>query len=131
MNLLCDTHVLLWFLQGETRYFSDKTQQILLDNENKLYFSTASIWEIAIKYSLGKPDFDFEPQIIADELLRQGFQTLAIHLSHTIAVSHLPFTHGDPFDRLLIAQAELEKLQFLTADQKILQYDKPFIVDVR
>lgn len=131
MKILCDTHVLLWYLQGESQRFSQQTQDRLLDEANALYFSTASIWEIAIKHRLGKPDFSFDPKIISDELLQQGFTVLNITLPHVLAVSKLALTHNDPFDRLLIVQAEWERLHLFTADSKILHYDNPLIVDVK
>lgn len=131
MKVLCDTHVLLWYLLGETQRFSPLTQDILLDETNELYFSTASLWEIAIKHSLGKPDFNFEPSLISDELLQQDFRLLNIALPHILAVGELPFIHNDPFDRLLIVQAEWEKLHLFTADSKVLQYANPLIVNVK
>lgn len=131
MKILCDTHVLLWYLQGERQRFSPLTQEVLLDEANELYFSSASIWEIAIKHSLSKPDFSFEPSIISNELLQQGFKTLNITLPHVLAVGKLPFIHNDPFDRLLIVQAEWERLHLFTADNDVLQYNNPLIVDVK
>lgn len=131
MKYLLDTHILLWFLTENLENLSDNCQQILLDEINQLYFSKVSIWEIAIKYSLGKPDFDYNPKEITDELLRLGFECLDIEFSHLYGMANLPQIHRDPFDRLLIVQAEQEKLQLLTADNAILQYDKSFILDTR
>ncbi|OOH90786.1 hypothetical protein BMT54_03910 [Pasteurellaceae bacterium 15-036681] len=131
MKYLLDTHVLLWFLLDERQHFSKRSLDLLLNEDNILYFSTASIWEIAIKSSLQKPDFPYDPQLIANELIEQGFIEQPISLKHTFALPKLPFLHNNPFDRLLICQAEQENLQFLTADQKILQYQKSFIWDIR
>lgn len=131
MKYLLDTHVLIWFLTDNPRKLSKNTLAILNDETQILYFSTTSIWEMSIKHSLGRPDFEYDPQQVADELSKLGFERLDIKLDHTIAVKDLPLIHNDPFDRLLIVQAEREKLTFLTADNAILQYDKPFIVDVR
>lgn len=131
MKILCDTHVLLWYLLGEHQRFSAMTQSVLLDESNKLYFSTASLWELAIKHSLGKPDFSFEPNIVSKELLQQGFKVLNITLPHVLAVGEMPIIHNDPFDRLLIAQAHWEKLHLFTADSKILQYDIGLIINVK
>lgn len=96
-----------------------------------MYFSKASIWEIAIKYSLSKADFEYNPQEIGQELLRLGFLCLDIELSHLYGVMDLPMIHKDPFDRLLIIQAQSENLQLLTADRAILQYNQPFILDIQ
>lgn len=131
MKYLLDTHILLWFLTENVEKLSENCQQILLNESNQLYFSKASIWEIAIKYGLGKPDFDYNPKEIADELLRLGFVCLEIEFLHLYGVANLSKIHRDPFDRLLIVQAEQEKLQLLTADKAILQYDKSFIYDTQ
>lgn len=131
VKYLLDTHVLIWFLTDNPKKLSKQTLAILNDETQALYFSTTSIWEMSIKHSLGKPDFEYDPQQVADELLRLGFEMLDIKLTHTIAVKDLPLIHNDPFDRLLIVQAEREKLTLLTADNHILQYQKPFVVDVR
>lgn len=131
MKILCDTHVLLWYLQAQTWHFSPLTQQRLLDGANVLYFSSASIWETAIKHSLGKPDFDCDPNLITQELLGQGFQLLNIGLAHILTVNTLPLLHKDPFDRLLLAQAMRENVHLFTADQAVLRYDYPQLVDVR
>lgn len=131
MKYLLDTHVLLWFLTENCENMSEHCQEILLDEQNTLYFSKVSVWEMSIKYSLGKPDFDYNPQEIVNELLRLGFRVLDIDIAHLYAIVDLAWIHRDPFDRLLIVQAELEKMQFLTADSAILQYDKPFLLDTR
>lgn len=131
MNYLLDTHILLWFLTENCEKLSPNCQTILLDENNALYFSKASIWEIAIKYSLGKPDFDYDPQEIVNELLKLGFVQLDIEFNHLYAITKLPMVHRDPFDRLLIVQAELENLKLLTADGLILQYQKAFIFDTQ
>ncbi|MGK8250314.1 type II toxin-antitoxin system VapC family toxin [Moraxella lacunata] len=110
---------------------SDNCQRILLDENNHLCFSKASIWEISIKYSLGKPDFDYNPKQITQELLRLGFDCLEIEFSHLFEIGNLPKIHKDPFDRLLIVQAKLENLKLLTADNAILQYDKSFILNTQ
>ncbi|QIM62154.1 hypothetical protein A1D29_01870 [Pasteurellaceae bacterium Orientalotternb1] len=130
MRYLLDTHVLLWFLLGEEKRFSPQSIALLLDAKNSLYFSTASIWEIAIKYSLQKPEFNYDPKIIVQELTAQGFIELKIDVSHVIGVTKLPKIHQDPFDRLLICQARQEQMVLLTADKKILQYSKAYIQDI-
>lgn len=131
MDYLLDTHILLWFLTENCTKLSANCQKTLLNPSNRLYFSKASIWEMAIKHSLGKPDFDYNPKEIADELLRLGFVCMDIDLVHLYELGKLPLLHKDPFDRLLIIQAKQEKLQLLTADSAILQYGEPFILDTQ
>lgn len=128
---LLDTHVLIWFLIGDTDKLSAATIDIFNDDSSELYFSVASIWELAIKASLGKPDFNYDPKQIAGELLRLGFIELPISISHVCAIGNLPQIHSDPFDRLLLIQSKLEKLTLLTADALILKYAQINIKDAR
>ncbi|WP_367107494.1 type II toxin-antitoxin system VapC family toxin [uncultured Psychrobacter sp.] len=128
---LLDTHVLIWFLINDKEKLSTETIEIFNDEANMLYFSVASIWELSIKASLGKPDFSYDPKQIAGELLRLGFVELPISISHVCAIDTLPLIHRDPFDRLLLVQAKLEKLVLLTADTFILKYERINIQDVR
>ena len=120
MKALCDTHVLLWYLEGRQEMFSPRIQAFLMDERNTLCFSDASIWELAIKASLRKDIFPHDPQRIVDELLDQGFEE-----------TRLPLLHRDPFDRLLMMQAEVDRMLFLSADSQIMQYRKDYVVDVR
>ncbi|MDH2998260.1 isopropylmalate isomerase [Pasteurellaceae bacterium LFhippo2] len=131
MKLLLDTHVLIWIALNQPEKFSAQTIQLLESPNNELFVSYASIWVIAIKSSLNKPNFNISPISMVRDLKEIGIKLLPIDLSHIYSVSKLPFVHNDPFDRLLICQAEQENLQFLTADQKILQYQKSFIWDIR
>lgn len=131
MAYLLDTHVLLWYVQDKREKMSPQVVDILLDERNPLYFSTVSIWEIAIKNQMGREDFHFPPEIISQELLKQGFIHLNIELNHIFSLNQLALIHKDPFDRLLIAQAHSEKLNLLTADTAILQYPSDLIVDIR
>ena len=119
MKALCDTHVLLWYLEGRQEMFSPRIQAFLMDERNTLCFSDASIWELAIKASLRKDIFPHDPQRIVDELL------------DIVAVQRLPLLHRDPFDRLLMMQAEVDRMLFLSADSQIMQYQKDYVVDVR
>ncbi len=130
MNILCDTHVLLWYLLAQDK-LSAQAKAYLLNEKNTLYFSVASVWELSIKYSLGRPDFNFDPKIITDELLQQEFKILPIELTHLFSLTHLPFIHRDPFDRLLIVQAETELFRLFTADDKMLAYNSECVFDVR
>jgi PIN domain nuclease of toxin-antitoxin system len=92
---------------------------------SEIFFSAASLWEVAIKFGQGKPDFQFDPQPLRRGLLRTGYTELAIMSEHVMHVCQLPHIHKDPFDRLLIAQATLEGITLLTTDTLIAQYPGP------
>lgn len=130
MKILLDTHVLLWLARDDKDKFSTHTIDLLEDFTNQLYFSTASLWEVAIKSSLGKPTFNVDVQLLAQGLLSVGCYELPIALPHIMQSTRYPLIHKDPFDRLLLAQAETEQFYFLTADKLIIQYNKPFILQV-
>jgi PIN domain nuclease of toxin-antitoxin system len=120
---LLDTRVFLWSLGGRDR-LSAETLQLLASRSNQLYLSAASSWEIAIKYQLGKirlpaPPKEFIPIAIKD----LGLIALDVTHRHSVAVGELPFHHRDPFDRLLIAQAQVESLAILTTDGDFRRYD--------
>jgi len=115
MRLLLDTHTFLWFIDDNPRLsFNAKS---LLESDNDLLLSTASLWEIAIKLSIGKLALPqpFEP-FVREQLSINAIDILEIDLSHLGAVSTLPFHHRDPFDRLLVAQASVEQIPIVSAD---------------
>ena len=119
MNLLLDTHVLLWALDNSSS-LSEPARAAIEDGNNLVFVSAASAWEIAIKRALGKlqaPSGNY-----LDELARHRFTPLAITTEHALAVEHLPPHHADPFDRLLIAQAQVEKLVLVSSDTRIFSY---------
>lgn len=123
MNLLLDTHIWLWSLAEPERIAPDALE-LMSDSDNRLYLSAASSWEIAIKYRLGKLPLPEPPlQFILPRLSRDGVISLLIEHQHTLAVSELPDHHNDPFDRLLIAQTQIEKMWFVTHDKKIFPYE--------
>ena len=123
MKLLLDTHLLLWAsLRGP---LSARAAALIGDPENTLLFSAASIWEIAIKSGLGRPDFDLDAGVFRRELLESGYDELAITGAHAAAIATLPDLHRDPFDRILIAQAGVEAITLLTADAAVLAYGGP------
>jgi len=121
MNLLLDTHILLW-AAGETEKLSDKVRILLLDEANKLYFSSASIWEIVIKRSLGRDDFKVDPVRLRKMLVINGYTELSVGSDHALEVDRLPPLHKDPFDRMLLAQARAEGFLLVTADAQIVRY---------
>ena len=116
MKLLLDTHLLLW-AAGPSHNLSSQARQLIDDPENELIASTASLWEIAIKSSLGKLRLaqPFE-QLIPQQLQLNAITPLGITLNHLVVVAGLPFHHRDPFDRLLIAQALAEQIPIVSAD---------------
>ena len=124
MKLLLDTHLLLWAAGKQSR-LSSAARALILDRSNVLHFSTASLWEIAIKNSLHRQDFDVDTQLLRHSLLVRGYKELNIIGDHAIAVGRLPAIHRDPLDRILVAQAQVESLTLLTADPVIAQYKGP------
>ncbi|CAM4005940.1 type II toxin-antitoxin system VapC family toxin [Vreelandella rituensis] len=124
MNLLLDTHVLLW-AAAESEKLSADALSLINDDNNRLYFSAASIWEVVIKNSLQRPDFHVDPHLLRRGLLDNGYLELPISSLHTLNVAHLPSIHKDPFDRILVSQAEAEGFLLLTADERVAQYAGP------
>jgi len=123
MVLLLDTHILLWALDAPQRLPADLVAQIE-SPETVVYFSAASIWEIAIKTALGKIDFRYSPREIAQAAKDTGFAELAVSAAHAASITQLPPYHRDPFDRLLIAQALSLPAQFVTVDAVLPQYSE-------
>ena len=117
MRLLLDTHTFLW-VAIDSPSLSPTAKELFLDTKNKLYLSIASIWEMSIKYSLGKLTFHkpFEAFVL-DMLQENAIQTLPIDFRHVTRVTSLAFHHRDPFDRLLISQALEEKISILGCDK--------------
>jgi PIN domain nuclease of toxin-antitoxin system len=126
MRLLPDTHIWLWYLEGNPK-LRDATRLLLLESGHEILLSTVVIWEIATKHDLGKSDFKINPYVARAELLSQGFRELAIEGRHAVAVSGLPRLHGDPFDRLLIGQAKSDGLTLVSYDEKIPKYGVPCV----
>lgn len=124
MNLLLDTHLLLW-AAAEPEKLSPQATNLIDDTKNRLYFSAASLWEVVIKNGLGRADFHVDPHLLRRGLTDNGYLELPISSLHTIAISHLPDIHKDPFDRILVAQAESEGFLLLTSDELVAQYPGP------
>lgn len=121
MKLLLDTHILLWAAEG-SRQLSTHAKSLIEDPENQLYFSSASLWEIAIKNTLGRADFKVDPAVLRRCLLDNGFEEMVINSAHAVNLQALPEIHKDPFDRMLLAQTMVEGVTLLTADSVVAQY---------
>lgn len=122
MKAILDTHVLLWWVTNDPQ-LSPTVRDIITDVNNTLYVSVASSWEIIIKAKTGKlPLPEPPPQFIQACLTANSFESLAIDLSHALQIHHLSDHHKDPFDRILIAQAQVENIPILTIDHLIVQY---------
>ena len=124
MNLLLDTHLLLWVAIGSDK-LSAEARNMISNNANRVCFSAASIWEVVIKNGLQREDFHIDPYLLRRGLIDNGYEELAITSAHTLGVAHLPPIHKDPFDRLLVAQAELEGFLLLTSDAVVAEYPGP------
>jgi PIN domain nuclease of toxin-antitoxin system len=124
MKLLLDTHLLLW-AAGDPDRLSAAARALIGAPENELWFSAASVWEIAIKRGLGREDFQVNPRLLRRGLLDNGYRELPVGSEHAVAIDSLPPLHKDPFDRLLVAQAMVEGITLLTADASVAQYPGP------
>ena len=124
MKLLLDTHLLLW-AAGQPDRMPSAARKLLEDPENELIFSAASLWEIAIKRSLGREDFRVDARLLRRGLLENGYRELEIEGEHAVAIDALPPIHKDPFDRILVAQSMIEGIMLLTTDHQLAQYSAP------
>lgn len=122
MKVLLDTHVWLWWI-SEPERLPRRVVALMEDSGNEILWSVASSWEVAIKYALGKLPLPERPQdFVIRRLARDGIGTLHVEHRHALHVASLPFHHHDPFDRILIAQAEIERIPIVTADPKFRPY---------
>ena len=122
MKALLHTHTFLWWITDDAR-LSSRVRELTGDSTNTLFLSAASGWEIAIKAQLGKLQLpDNLERYIADQLSLNGFESLPIQLHHALHVYTLPNLHRDPFDRILVAQSQLDQLPILTVDPQIARY---------
>lgn len=120
MNLLLDSHAFVW-THEEPNKLSDNAALEILNLSNQIFLSVASIWELQIKIKLGKFSFSNTLEnVIAEELRTNNLQILPVHLSHALHLEKLPLYHKDPFDRLLISQAIVEKMILVSADANLL-----------
>ncbi len=124
MKLLLDTHILLWAACEPAR-LSAAALALIEDPDNSLMYSAASLWEITIKRGLGRADFNVDPRLLRRGLVDNGYEELAIGSDHTLALDGLPHHHKDPFDRILVAQANFEGLLLITSDPVVARYPGP------
>lgn len=118
MRLLADTHVIIWWLTDHEALVDDVKAK--LDHEPDVFVSAATIWEVAIKQAIGKLD---DPADLPERIMASGFRELPITSRHAAAAGRLPPIHQDPFDRMLVAQAQCEGLTLITKDRHIRKYD--------
>ncbi|MFC1735675.1 type II toxin-antitoxin system VapC family toxin [Candidatus Hydrogenedentota bacterium] len=124
MNLLLDTHALLWWLDDDPA-LSHEAREIISGPDRDVYVSAATAWEISIKKALGKLE---TPDDLEAALLANAFQELPITIAHATAAEQLPNHHSDPFDRMLVAQAKVEGLTLVTRDKNIARYRIALVV---
>lgn len=127
MKILLDTHAFLWWITDDQK-LSSRAREVISDAENELFFSAASGWEISIKVQLGRLKLPEEPERFIPEQLRMNFiRSVPIQMRHALFVSTLPKHHRDPFDRMLVAQAQLEEMSILSADLQMSRYQVELI----
>lgn len=121
MNLLLDTHIALWAIT-DSQKLPSKARELIAAPRNTVWVSTASLWEITIKHSLGRGDMPISGYEALRYFQQSGYHLLTVEPEHAIAVGDLPHHHGDPFDRLLVAQARIEPMRLLTHDTQVARY---------
>jgi PIN domain nuclease of toxin-antitoxin system len=123
MKLLLDTHTFLWWITDDPQ-LSTKARELIGDGHNILYWSAASSWEVSIKYALGRMPLPEAPeQFLPAEIEKNRLESLPIIDAHAFQAGQLPHHHRDPFDRMLVAQAQVESLALLSNDQQLNHYD--------
>ena len=126
MSVLLDSHLLLW-IAGAPDRVPREVLDLIRDEHTTLCFSAANIWEIAIKSGLGRPDFKLDPAVFRQNFLDRGYHEISVTGAHAAAVQRLPPIHKDPFDRMLVAQAQLQKMTLYTSDVTVACYPGPII----
>ena len=128
MKLLVDSHLLIWAASAFDR-LSPRARALLGDQDNVLFFSAASLWELSIKAARHPDTFKVDPRRMRRNLLNNGWKELPVTSEHAVATFDLPQIHKDPFDRILVAQAIVEGFALLTADAVLATYGSP-VIDV-
>ncbi len=123
MKALIDTHVFLWWNTDDPQ-LSARARKIIADEKNEIFLSAASVWEIAIKTAKGRLVLPEEPALyVPSRMSFYHIQSLPVQVSHALRVYDLPHHHADPFDRLLVAQSQMESLPLITKDEEIRRYE--------
>lgn len=122
-GLLLDTQIVLWAALAPER-LRPATRRTLASREQAVAFSHASLWEVTVKSSLGRPDFSVDARALRDGLLAAGFEEWPIRAEHLFELARLPWHHRDPFDRLLVVQAAVEEATLLSADGSLRAYGR-------
>jgi PIN domain nuclease of toxin-antitoxin system len=121
MNILLDTHTLIWFIEG-SKELSQKARNLVADIDNPCFASAASIWEIALKQSIGKLELKNPFEKLSALMWENSIDILPIRFEHAKKIIGLPFHHKDPFDRIIIAQALVEEMQIISKDEQFDNY---------
>jgi PIN domain nuclease of toxin-antitoxin system len=123
MRYLLDTHTFLWWNMDDAQ-LSSLAKELIADGNNEIFISAASAWEIAIKTARGRLTLPEDPtRYVSNRLSLHGFQALPVQIHHAVQVYKLPLHHADPFDRLLIAQSQIESMSLISADMEIRKYE--------
>jgi PIN domain nuclease of toxin-antitoxin system len=120
-RFLVDTQLLVWNA-NKSRRLPARVERLFRDGRHEFFASVASIWEVAIKAPLGQKGFDAEPGPLRESLVESGFRELPVTGAHAVAIERLPLLHGDPFDRLIVAQALVEPMVLVTTDVRLGAY---------
>jgi PIN domain nuclease of toxin-antitoxin system len=124
VKLLLDSHLLVWVSSTSER-LSSAARSLIRNSDNDLFFSAASVWELAIKQGSKKYDVNVDAALLRRGLLDNGYAELPVSSEHAVAIRTLPHLHKDPFDRILVAQATVEGITLLTADPIVARYPGP------
>lgn len=127
MRILLDTHIILWAVTDSPK-LPDAAREMIQDERNQIYFSAASIWEVAIKYSMSPDQLPVSSGDLLKYVEQSGYMELPVSAEHASGVAVLPPVHKDPFDRILVAQAIAEPMRFLTHDRLLEQYGSPVFI---
>ena len=122
MDILLDTHTLIWSLSKPT-LIPENSRSLIKSIDNKCYVSIASLWEVAIKFSLGRLIIESDLDLFFNSTFESGLQLLPISENHVLSVATLPFHRKDPFDRIIIAQAKTDNLTIISKDPQFKNYD--------
>lgn len=123
MRILLDTHVVLWAVTADSQ-LGQTARRMLLDPDNQVYVSAATLWEVAIKHRKHPQVMPIAPDVLIQACIESGFNWLDVNVHHAQATAQLPLLHADPFDRMLVAQAMQEPMVLLTRDRQISAYSE-------